>query len=208
MYVHPESAGQGGSSLREETRAVFWEGAIDYDRIALRAIVHPTHGDFSFLLVHGVQTMSYLQALICSRTSGSRRCNNQGYSIAVYPDATEAVFASDPVASDPSFDTNNAADMTEATDRIGFVLLFNDASRPGWLYNDDDGSFLLKHKTKPMILAPLRGGGPTEPLTNGVPLVWIACPTDCVADFSRAEYLNLGFVFETTTGAVCLPPGV
>ena len=39
----------------------------------------------------------------------------------------------------------DAAMMSEATARIGFVLLYNDATRPGWAMYDDDGSFLLKH---------------------------------------------------------------
>ena len=90
----------------------------------------------------------------------------------------------------------------------GFVLLYNDATRPGWPFYDDDGSFLLKHKTKSMILVPERGGGYSDPIQNGFRLIWKACPTNCANDFSRDEFMTYGFVFEDFSGAVCLPPGV
>ena len=192
-------------------RAIFWEGRSDFDRISLRAVIHPTHGDYSFMLTHGVQTTKYLQALICSSSTGARTCLNvqrDGYGVARYPERTEAVFSTDSVASDVSFDEASASHMSEATDRIGFVLMFNDYTRPGWTFADDDGSFILKHKTKPMILVPETGGGVDTPIQNGYRLVWIACPTNCLNDFSRDEYLNYGFVFENQAGAVCLPPGV
>ena len=100
--------------------------------------------------------------------------------------------------------------MTEATARIGFVLLYNDATRSGWTYYDDDGSFLLKHKSKPMIVVAERGGGAGDAnrIENGYRLVWKACPTNCVNDFTRDEYHTYGFVFEDFDGRVCLPPGV
>lgn len=210
-YIHPQVAGSGGSYLSNEVRAIFSEGRIDFFRISLKAVVHPTHGDYSFLLKHGVQSTQYLQALICSGTSGSRVCLNvqkDGYGVATYPARTEAVYSSDPVASDVSFDESSASDMTEATDRIGYVLMYNDHTRPGWTSADDDGSFILKHKTKPMILVPEAGGGPDVPIQNGYRLVWISCPTNCFNDFSRDEYLNYGLIFENLAGDVCLPPGV
>ena len=202
-YIHPQSAGAGGSFLANEVRAVFWEGREDFARISLRAVVHPTHGDYSFMLTHGVQTTKYLQPLTCSTTSGARVCLNlqaEGWGAATYPHKTEAVFSTDTVwraeahtvprctrpvptpspvhqlrhvhsvlcvlqvASDVSFDESSAAHMTEATDRIGFTLMFNDYTRPGWAYADDDGSFILKHKTKRMVLIPEAGGGPIEPV--------------------------------------------
>ena len=100
--------------------------------------------------------------------------------------------------------------MEAATDRIGFVLLYNEPSRPGWAFADDDGSFLLKHKTKPFVLMPAAGGGPGNAgqVADGTRLLWRECPTDCAHDFTREEYLNFGFVFENAAGAVCLPPGV
>jgi len=210
-YIHPQSAGAGGSFLANEVRAVFWEGREDFARISLRAVVHPTHGDYSFMLTHGVQTTKYLQPLTCSTTSGARVCLNlqaEGWGAATYPHKTEAVFSTDTVASDVSFDESSAAHMTEATDRIGFTLMFNDYTRPGWAYADDDGSFILKHKTKRMVLIPEAGGGPIEPIQNGIRLVWVVCPTNCINDFSRDEYLNYGYVFENQAGEVCLPPGV
>jgi len=207
-YLHPTTVGPGGSSLGNEVTVVLKDGRSDFDQISLRAIVHPTHGDYSFLLTHGVQVTKYLQALICSPTTSARRCNNDGYAAATYPHNTEVVFSSDAIASDLSFDVNNAVHMGEATDRIGFILLFNDNTRPGWYFADDDGSFILKHKTKNMILVPEHGGGASDPIQEGTRLVWIQCPTDCASDFSRDEYLTYGFVFETQLGEVCLPPGV
>ena len=128
----------------------------------------------------------------------------------MYPEMTEGVFSSDPTASLAGFDSHDVAAMTEATSRIGFVLLYNDATRPGWTYYDDDGSFLLKHKTKPMILVAERGGehGDANRIGDGDKLVWKACPTNCENDFSRDEFMTYGFVFENYDGGVCLPPGV
>jgi len=209
-YVHPHNAGAGGSYLRDAERLVYWEGRVDFNRIALQAIVHPTPGDYSFLLAHGVQSTKFAQALNCAPGTGSRRCNHGGYSVPVYPDGTEVVFSSDTVASDASFDVHNVAAMTGATARIGFVLLYNDATRSGWTFYDDDGSFLIKHKTKPMIIVPESGGGASDAnrIQNGVKLVWRACPTNCLNDFTRDEYMSYGFVFENFHGGVCLPPGV
>jgi len=208
-YVHPHNAGAAGSFLRDNERLVFWEGRTDFPRIALQAVVHPTPGDYSFLLAHGVQSTKFVQALICSPSTGVRVCNNGGYGTPIYQDGTEGVFSSDPVASDTSFDPTSVSMMTEATARIGFVLLYNDASR-GWPYYDDDGSFLLKHKTKPMILAAASGGGfgDANRIQNGVQLAWRACPTNCANDFSREEYQTFGFVFEDFLGRICLPPGL
>jgi len=209
-YVHPQSAGPAGSSLADNTRLVFWEARSDFNRIAVRAIVHPIPGDYSFLLAHGVQSTKFAQALICQPSSGSRVCNHGGYSAPTYPDGTELVYASDPQASGATFDPTNVAQMTEATSRIGFVLLYNDASRSGWTYYDDDGSFLLKHKTKPMIVVPERGGqaGDAQRIENGYRLVWRACPTNCISDFTRDEYHSYSFLFEDFDENVCLPPGV
>ena len=209
-YVHPQNAGAGGSYLRNDVGLVFWEGREDFHRIAVKAVVHPIPGDYSFLLAHGVQSTKFVQALICSRTSGIRRCNNGGYDTPTYPDGTEAVFAEDASASSYSFDTSNAQQMSDATERIGFKLLYNDNTRPGWTYADEDGSFLLKHKTKPMILvSEARGGaGDANRIRDGDRLVWRLCPTNCVNDFSRDEFFTYGFVFENFLGQVCLPPGV
>jgi hypothetical protein len=73
-------------------------------------------------------------------------------------------------ASATGFDFHDVAAMTEATARIGFVLLYNDATRPGWTFYDDDGSFLLKHKSKNMILVSERGGqhGDANRIADGV----------------------------------------
>ena len=207
-YVHPHNAGAGGSYLKDEERLVFWEGRADFNRIAVKALVHPTHGDYSFLLAHGVQSTKFAQALTCSPTTGIRRCIASGSNPAVYPEGTELVYSKDSVASDASFDVNSATAMGEATGRIGFTLLYNDATRPGWPVYDDDGSFLLKHKTKPMIVVPERGGGYSDQIQNGYKLIWKACPTDCANDFTRDEYMTYGFIFEDFNGAVCLPPGV
>ena len=87
--------------------------------------------------------------------------------------------------------------------------MYNDASR-GWPFYDDDGSFVIRHKTKPMILVSERGGGAqdSQRINNGDKLVWKACPTNCESDFSRDEFMSYGFVFENFHGEVCLPPGV
>jgi len=207
-YLHPWRAGPGGTSLANEMQAVLNDGRADFDKISLRAIVHPTPGDYSFLLTHGVQVTKYLQALICSPTTSIRVCNRDGYGVAQYPERTEGVFSTDDIASDLSFDVNNADHMTEATDRIGYMLMFNDNTRPGWYFADDDGSFILKHKTKNMVLVPEVGGGRDDPIEQSTKLVWKLCPTDCISDFSRDEYLTYGFVFENQHGEVCLPPGV
>ena len=208
--MHPHHAGDAGSYVRNEERLVFWEGRTDFDRIAVQAIVHPTHGDYSFLLAHGKQSTQFVQALTCSPTVGVRRCVLSGSTAPLYPEATEGVYSSDAKASAAGFDYNDAASMSEATARIGFVLLYNDATRPGWTQYDDDGSFLLRHKTKPMILVPERGGGYSdrERIENGYKLVWKACPTNCDNDFTRDEYMTFGYVFENWDGQVCLPPGV
>lgn len=211
-YVHPHHAGTGGSYLRDEERLVFWEGRSDFHRISLQALIHPTHGDYSFLLAHGVQSTMFVQALTCSKTTGARVCNMPGTNDGanLYPEGTEAVFHTDTVASTASFDPNDASQMTEATDRIGLVLLYNDGTRPGWSYWDDDGSFIIKHKKKAMILVSEKGGGRGDAnrIQDGYRLVWKACPTNCANDFSREEYLTYGFVFEDYQGRVCLPPGV
>ena len=151
---------------------------------------------------------SVLTFSLARNTSATRRCNGGGYDVATYFERTEAVFSQDGVASDIAFDHTSPSAMTAATDRIGFVLLYNDGTRPGWTFSDDDGSFLLKHKTKPMILVPETGGTYDRDVPNGARLVWVSCPTDCVNDFSRDEYLTYGYVFETRYGEVCLPPGV
>ena len=179
-------------------------------RISFKVHVHPTNGDYSFLLAHGVQQTKFAQALICNPESGNRVCNNGGYNVPLYPEATEGVFLDDPIASDASFDFTDVSMMTEATDRIGFVLLYNDATRPGWTHSDDDGSFLLKHKTKPMILVSETGGGygSANAIQNGYKLVWKACPTNCIVDFTLEEYRTYGYVFESFGEQVCLPPGV
>ena len=208
MYVHPTRVGPAGRNLMNEGTVVFAEGRVDFGAIGLRAIVHPTPGDYSFLLTHGVQMDKFMQALRCSPTSSIRVCYSGGYGVATYPHRTETTFFTDPIASDLSFNVNNAQHMTEATNRIGYVLLYNDNTRPGWSYADDDGSFLIKHKTKNMILVPEAGGQHNVPITQGTRLVWIACPTDCASDFNRDEYLTYGFLFENQAGQVCLPPGV
>jgi len=210
-YAHPSVAGSGGSWLENEVGLVFWEGMSDIDRIGLTAEVHPTPGDYSFLLKHGQRQDKYVQALVCSASTGIRRCfpaTNAGYG-GTFAESTEVSFLTDPIASDASFDATNAAQMTEATDRIGFSLLYNDASR-GWSWYDDDGSFLLKHKTKNFIVVAEQGAGTNEhPIENGGRLVWKACPTDCTgSDFNREDYFTNGFVFENANGKTCLPPGV
>ena len=92
------------------------------------------------------------------------------------------------------------------------MLLYNDATTAGaagWLRNDDDGSFLLKHKTKNFIVAPETGGTNEAPVGNGFRLVWKACPTNCGgSDYTREDYYTYGFVFTNENGATCLPPGV
>ena len=61
-----------------------------------------------------------------------------------------------------------------------------------------------------MIAIAQTGGGANdnERIQNGVRLVWMACPTNCINDFTRDEYMSYGFVFENFEGNVCLPPGV
>lgn len=210
--MHPQHAGTGGAYLRDEERLVFWEGRSDFHRLALQALVHPINGDYSFVLRHGIQSTKFVQALQCSVSTSARMCNPAGANAgsALYPEGTEAVFHTDPVASDASFDPSSATHMTEVTDRIGFRLLYNDATRPGWAYYDDDGSFLLRHKVKPMILVSEKGGGHGDAnrIQDGFRLIWKACPTNCDNDFTRDEYMTYGFVFENFDGEVCLPPGV
>lgn len=148
---------------------------------------------------------------MCSPTSGSRRCvHPAARPSAAYPDGVEMVFSPDPAASSPSFDRTNATAMSEATERIGLALLYNDHTRVGWTYADDDGSFLIRHANRPLVLVPASGGGPGNAgqIANGTRLLWRRCPTDCVQDFTREEYLSFGFVFEDAAGAVCLPAGV
>merc|ERR1712124_98276 len=102
--------------LPDDVGLVFWEGRSDFHRIAFQVLIHPTPGDHSFLLAHGVQQTKFVQALTCSSTSGIRRCDDKRYDMPVYPDGTEAVFASDAVASDYTFDPTNAAVMTAVTE--------------------------------------------------------------------------------------------
>jgi len=209
-FAHPQLAGASGTWLNNEESIVFWEGMSDTRGIGLQALVHPTPGDYSLLLTHGVQTDKYVQALVCSVTTGTRPCFNanvNGYA-SDYTNDIEIAFQTDPVASAASFDPSSATAMTEATNRIGFVLLYNDNSR-GWGHYDDDGSFLLKHKTKNFIVAPQAGGSAAVPVYNGLRLVWKACPGNaCTSAYTRDDYFDYGFVFVNENGAVCLPPGV
>eukprot|EP00966_Prymnesium_polylepis_P175797 4069214-Prymnesium_polylepis.2 len=126
----------------------------DYLRIWLEVVVHPAPGEYSFLLRHGVQTSMYVQALICAPTTAMRRCfaatMTPGSYRAAFTEHTELAFQTDAVASAASFSISDVDAMTDVIDRIGFVALWNDASR-GWALNDDDGSFLLKHTTKNFI---------------------------------------------------------
>merc|ERR550514_958004 len=96
-YVHPHHAGTGGSYLRDEERLVFWEGRSDFHRLALQAIIHPTHGDYSFLLAHGVQSTMFVQALTCSKNTGARVCNMPGANGGAdpYAEGNEVVFHAD-----------------------------------------------------------------------------------------------------------------
>ena len=73
-------------------------------------------------------------------------------------------------------------------------------------FTDDDGSFMIKHASLNFYVAPVNGGATS--IGNGERLVWKACPTNCVDDFSRDDYLSNGFVFENDAGDVCLPVGV
>ena len=66
---------------------------------------------------------------------------NQG--AAPYPEGTEAVFSEDSKASATSFDATSIAQMDEATARIGFTLLYNDATRPGWAAARSANSWLI-----------------------------------------------------------------
>lgn len=60
-YLHPLSAGAGGSSLADETPLVFRQGrggeaGTDFGRIAVEVLAHPTWAVRTFLLRHGEQS--------------------------------------------------------------------------------------------------------------------------------------------------------
>jgi len=219
-YAHPYNAGKEGSSLSEDMRMVMHEGRSDFNRIALKAIPHPISNNYKFLLTHGVQTDKFVRVLRCNDGSGSRICATNRYTstnplgYGEIPPNAELVFGTFPEAQpggyyefDGGLQVTSAADMDKAIEAIGFELVYNDATR-GWEFEDDDGSFLLKHASLNMIAVPLHGGTEQSPITNGIQLVWKNCPTNCKDDYTRDDFSTLGFVFEAENGLVCLPAGV
>jgi len=201
-YMHPQSANADGSYVKEDTSAVMWEGRDNFNAIALRVKVHPVHGNYNFLITHGLQQDQYLRVLKCTAATGTRNCVNSGYG-PVHPNA-ELVLGTVPSLS--GLDPTDADQMTAATAEVGFKLLYNSPDR-GWAFNDDDGSFLIMHTQYSYIVTPETGGSEQRAISNGEKLVWRKCPTNCINDFDREDYLTWGFVFETEMGRACLPAG-
>ena len=220
-YVHPAHVWHQGMSagINEDTQLLTWEGTNEFDDIAIRAIVHPGTGptaDSSFLLHSHLEVGKYVRVLKCGSSTGIRKCvrtydaldatypaaGSGGYDDHSYLEGAEVVFGSVPelssggaFTSGGAFDTGDEAMMTLATNSIGWQLAYNDPTRPGWAFSDDDGSFLLKHKTLPYIAVAEAGGDRIDAIGNGFKLILKRCPgDDCLTGFDREDFMTWGWV--------------